>query len=99
MSTAERRLLELLERERAAALCADVETLVELQGQKREALDALQIEGGKIDCIVELARANIHLLIQLVAAHRAFHASEPPNAYGADGREHVCAAPHFRSTL
>lgn len=96
MSEASRALADLLRRERAAALQADVEALEVLQEEKRELLARVEREGGidgpTFEHLAEVAKANLVLIRQLVALHRAL-AGLAPGGYGADGREQSAFPP------
>lgn len=96
-------LLELFEREREAALRADLDALVELQELKRGVLDQLCGDGSGLPAdqlapIVLAAKSNLVLLRQLTSVHRAL-AGVDAASYGADGREVVGAPTSERGAL
>ena len=91
-----RAMEELLERERGAALRADVEELERIQGDKRRLLDRAEREGGfehaTLERLGERAKANVGLIRHLVTLHRAL-AGLPPGGYSPDGRQRAGLTP------
>ena len=70
---------DVLDRERQAALGADVACL----------------EGPRFRRLAEIARANVGLIRQLVLLHRALAGVDAQGAYGADGREQAPEGPRL----
>lgn len=85
--SAAQRLSRLLERERIAAISADIDGLSELQDLKRDALSAVNASNTssrEIEVLAEAARNNIVLMRNLVQCLRGFSLVEE-SAYGASG--------------
>lgn len=85
--SAAQRLSRLLENERIAAISADIDGLMELQDQKRDALGAVNPSNTstrEIEVLAEAARNNIVLMRNLVQCLRGFSLVEE-SAYGASG--------------
>jgi len=100
--TASQRLSRLLERERIAAISADIDGLSELQDLKRDALGAVNANNTssrEIEVLAEAARNNIVLMRNLVQCLRGFSLVEE-SAYGASG-ERVASenSGHLRGRL
>jgi hypothetical protein len=100
--TASQRLSRLLERERVAAISADIDGLSELQDLKRDALGAVNpsnTSSREIEVLAEAARNNIVLMRNLVQCLRGFSLVEE-SAYGASG-ERVASenSGHLRGRL
>ncbi|HJL19624.1 MAG TPA: hypothetical protein RMH99_28430 [Sandaracinaceae bacterium LLY-WYZ-13_1] len=96
MSDVVRDLSDLLDRERAAALRADVEALEALQDDKRALLE--RARGADVSAndpalvrLAATARANIALIRQLATLQRALLGLDASGGYGAHGEE---VAPH-----
>jgi len=96
MTDLARDLADLLARERASALRADLDDLEQVQADKRALFDRAEREGGiesaAMQRLSEIARANVGLIRQLVTLHRAL-AGLPPSGYGQDGRQQIGATP------
>ena len=92
MSGAADRYLELLAREREAAVRADVEALLAIQGRKAEAVEALRAAPpapAELERITEQSRANLRLLRHLSECLRAmvgFEEATAAGGYDARGR-------------
>ena len=69
MSDVVQAFADALEVERKAALCADFETLLAVQDQKRELLPLLKTcpDQARVDDLSEQARKNLQLMRQLLA--------------------------------
>ncbi len=94
ISVAER-LSRLLEHERIAAISADIDTLMQLQELKRNAIDAVRASdtpSNEIEALATAARNNIVLMRHLVQCLRGFSLVEE-SAYGATGERVNAAAP------
>lgn len=93
-----RALADLLAEERAAALGADLERLEAIQVEKRALFDAVGsfAEDPAFQHLSQVARANVGLIRQLVALHRALAGVDAVGGgYGADGREQLGLRPAF----
>ncbi len=90
---------DVLDRERQAALGADVTCLEGLQEEKRALFDRVRdaggLEGPRFRRLAEIARANVGLIRQLVLLHRALAGVDAQGAYGADGREQAPEGPRL----
>ncbi len=92
---------ELLERERQAALNADVALLTEVQSVKQAFFDRIADEdlsrSPAYDALVERARSNVALIRQLVTLLRILSGTDDGAvAYGANGQATVAPNHHFR---
>jgi len=98
-------LSQLLERERQAALRADIDALSELQPLKQELVAGLRAsERGEhsqytIDSLADQARANIGLIRQLVVCLRGALGIESEATYTPAGRYLPSAARSLRGVL
>ena len=94
MSPDIRELSDLLSRERAAALAADLDALETLQIEKRVLLDrGIDTNDRAYPSLMRVARANVGLIRQLAALHRALAGIDTSPSYGSDGREHDSIPP------
>ncbi|NOY92585.1 MAG: hypothetical protein GXP55_15440 [Deltaproteobacteria bacterium] len=87
MNAPARRFWELLELEREAARRADLDTLIELQAQKKLLVEAMGDQGIELeerDALAETAAENIELLRHLVALFGAI-AGVGASTYGRGG--------------
>lgn len=85
----------LLQQENRALREADVGRLVELQQQKRAALDAMKDRGVDVpDEVAEAARCNVALMRHLVQCLRGMSAQDPEVTYNAAGQR----SPHPEGT-
>lgn len=85
---------DLLQRERRAAIGADLATLEELQQEKQTLIDSLKNLGQGVPTALGVrARQNIALLRQLVKVHRALAGVDAQAGYGADGKASTRNAP------
>jgi hypothetical protein len=92
MSDVVQAFAEVLEVERKAALCADFETLLLVQEQKRELLPLLQASADQalVDDLSERARKNLQLMRQLLAVVQGMvGVDNAPAAYTATGQNSV----------
>jgi hypothetical protein len=91
MSDAAQAFAEALEVERKAALCADFETLLRVQEQKRELLPSLQSypDRALVDELSERARKNVQLMRQLLACVQGMVGATNETAYTASGHNSV----------
>ncbi|MFK7988966.1 MAG: hypothetical protein AB8I08_23310 [Sandaracinaceae bacterium] len=93
-----RALADLLARERAAALDADLDALEAIQDEKRALFEEVGsfTDGPAFQHLSQVARANVGLIRQLVALHRALAGVDAVGGgYGSDGREQYGARPAF----
>jgi hypothetical protein len=90
MSDVVQAFAEALELERKAALCADLETLLRVQDQKRELLPLLKAcpDQARVDDLSEQARKNLQLMRQLLAIVQGMVGAtqESAAAYTANGQ-------------
>ena len=91
MSEAARAFADALEVERKAALCADFETLLRVQEEKRELLPQIQScpDRELVDELSERARKNLQLIRQLLTCVQGMvGVASAPNgsAYTANGQ-------------
>lgn len=90
MSDVVQAFAEALELERQAALCADLETLLRVQDQKRELLPLLKAcpDQARVDDLSEQARKNLQLMRQLLAIVQGMVGvtQESAAAYTANGQ-------------
>jgi hypothetical protein len=93
MSDPAQAFAEALEIERKAALCADFETLLRVQDEKRELLPLLQSHPDRalVDELSERARKNLQLMRQLLACVQGMVGvtQESASAYTASGQNSV----------
>lgn len=91
MSDVVQAFAEALEIERKAALCADFETLLRVQDQKRELLPLLKECPDKalVDDLSERARKNLQLMRQLLAAVQGMVGATNESAYTANGQTSI----------
>jgi len=93
MSDVVQAFAEALEVERKAALCADFETLLAVQDQKRELLPLLKTcpDQARVDDLSEQARKNLQLMRQLLAVVQGMVGvtNESASAYTANGQTSV----------
>lgn len=79
MNQAASMLTALLERERTAALSADVDALTALQAEKRTALDSLRAQGlsdAELEALRQSALTNVQLIRHLVGCLHGLSGSE-----------------------
>ena len=94
MSDVAQAFAEALEVERNAALCADFETLLRVQEQKRELVPLLKTypDQAVVDDLSERARKNLQLLRQLLATVQGMvGATLQESAYTSSGQSSVQA--------
>jgi len=87
MNAPARRFWELLELEREAARRADLDTLIDLQAQKKLLVEAMGDQGVEVeerDALAETAAENIELLRHLVSLFGAI-AGVGASTYGRGG--------------
>lgn len=93
MGRAGKALSSVLERERKAAISADVDALLRLQDEKRLALTALSAEEGtsdELDLLRERAMANVQLIRHLAMCLQGMLAPEGAT-YNAGGARPIGA--------
>jgi hypothetical protein len=97
MSNVVQEFAEALETERKAALCADFETLLRVQDQKRELLPLLKAcpDQALVDDLSERARKNLQLIRQLLAVVQGMVGAtgETASAYTSNGQTSIQPAP------
>jgi len=92
----------LLDRERQAALSADVSALAELQEEKRAWLDRVksgEFEGSLADDLVARAHSNIGLIRNLVTCLRGMLGGEDEPTYTSRGLRPVGQEGNSRGVL
>lgn len=91
MSDVVQEFAEALEIERKAALCADFETLLRVQDQKRELLPLLKThpDQARVDDLSERARKNLQLMRQLLAVVQGMVGVTHESAYTASGQTSI----------
>ena len=103
MTPEARKLADILERERAAARRADIDALVALQADKREALAALvseELSEEEHGALATAVRANISLIRHLVQCLEGMAGGGAQNGYNASGeRTSVAPAGALRGRL
>ena len=92
---------ELLERERQAALNADVALLTDVQSAKQAFFDRIGDQdlstSSEYEALVDRARANVALIRQLVTLLRILTGADNGTAaYGANGQTTLTPNHHFR---
>lgn len=91
-------LSSVLERERKAAISADVDALTLIQVEKQLALTALSVDGAsneEIDALHERALANVQLIRHLASCLQGMLTPEGVSTYNAGGGRSI--APITRS--
>lgn len=89
MSPAAHRLWDLLEKERLAAIAADVDAVAAVQEDKRVALTAFHRSAPdqeEVELLVEVAHANIVLMRHMAECYRGLLGVEGQSVYGAAGQ-------------
>lgn len=89
MSPAATRLWDLLDKERLAAIAADVDAVVCVQEDKRSALEAFHAsypDREEVELLAEVAHANLVLLRHLAECFRGLAGLEGQSVYGAGGQ-------------
>lgn len=101
MSEAAQAFAAALEVERKAALCADFETLLRVQEEKRELLPRLQScsDQALIDELSERARKNLQLMRQLLTCVQGMVGTPNESAYTAHGQSVQPGAATLRGRL
>jgi hypothetical protein len=92
----------LLDRERQAALSADVEALAQLQEEKRAWLDKVksgELEGSLADDLIARAHSNIGLIRNLVICLRGVLGGDSEPTYTSRGLRPVGREGNSRGTL
>ena len=101
MSEAVQAFLAALEVERQAALCADFDTLLRVQDEKRELLAQVQscTDQALVDELSERARKNLQLMRQLLTCVQGMAGATNESGYTANGQSFQPGAPTLRGRL
>lgn len=101
MSEAAQAFAAALEVERKAALCADFETLLRVQDEKRELVPLIQscTDQALVDQLSERARKNLQLIRQLLTCVQGMARAPNESAYTASGQSVQPGAATLRGRL